>query len=525
MSPRIFDIIVAINNESLIGIKEYGSCSMPWPMLKEDMEYFKNITTKTTTEKQKNAIIVGYNTWLSLPNFYKKNTKRLNIVISRSFETDISNYNEVYVSTFDQALKYASIMDNIDNILVIGGATIYNIALSHPSLRKIYLTHIHHSYPFDIVVEQKIYFPFSHKHLDNFVTNGHLCLNDPIKNIYDTNKNIIYCFKIYDVQNDFDKAYQNTNKIPRIEYCKNLPLTNLSNRSDGEYQYLNMVYTIMKNGLMKQTRNGITKSIFGYQLRFDLSEGYPLATVKRSYPKAIFEELMWIIRGETNVKKLQEKNVHIWDKNSSKEFLSNSGLSYNEGDIGPGYGFQMRYYGAKYIDCLTDYTGKGVDQLQNCIKMINQDPHSRRIIIDLWNCMDVEKMALPCCHVMYNFSIDLYDKPLQNGSKGKLNCHLFQRSWDVLLGWNTTTAALFTYILANHCYLDPGILVHSISDAHLYKTHIDSGVIDELLSRIPRKFPTLKFLKKRDNIEDYVFEDIVLENYYPCPAIIAEMVA
>jgi thymidylate synthase len=233
---------------------------------------------------------------------------------------------------------------------------------------------------------------------------------------------------------------------------------------------------------------------------------------------------MWMLRGQTDTKILEQKNVNIWKKNSTKEYLKQYGLPYAEGDIGPGYGFQMRHYGAEYIDCKTDYTNQGMDQLTECINLLNTNPLSRRIMIDLWNPADVHKQALPPCHCIYNFGVDLYAEPIDS-MRGKLNCHLFQRSWDVLLGWNTTTAALLTYLLAHHCNLDPGIVVHSISNAHLYNEHIESGVVDKLLLRKPRLFPKLNFLRRKENIVDYEFEDLVIDGYYPSPAISANLVA
>ncbi|XWV25252.1 bifunctional dihydrofolate reductase-thymidylate synthase [Tupanvirus deep ocean] len=520
-----FSLIVAINNDALIGIKEYDSYSMPWPMLKEDMDFFRLKTTTTCDMDKINATIIGYNTWHTLPNFYKKNSKRKNIIVSKTAMTDVPTHNEVYVTNFDAALELAQSMINVDNIFVIGGAMIYDIAMKHDMLDKMYITHINHSYPENIVVQQKIFFPLNNENIQELSKHDYLTLVNT-KHTFDINKNISFCFKEYQVQKKFGELYRTHNCIPKMPRSVNCDSVIIPiDCHEGEYQYLDLVRTIMNRGKYKNTRNEVTKSIFGYQLMYDLANGYPLSTVKRSYPKAIFEELMWMVRGQTNVKFLQEKNVTIWNKNSTKEFLQKYGLPYEEGDIGPGYGFQMRHYGAEYTNCQADYTGKGTDQLMECINLINKDPHSRRIIIDLWNARDTSKMALPPCHINYNFGVDLYENPSPSGKRGKLNCHLLQRSWDVLLGWNTTTAALLTYLLAHHCNLDPGLLVHSITDAHLYKTHIDSGAVDKLLQRIPRSFPTLKFLNKKENIEDYEFDDLVIENYYPCPAIIAEMVA
>jgi len=540
----MFSLIVAINNESLIGVYEYGYHTIPWPLIKEDMNFFRTTTTKTTLESNQNAIIVGYNTWNSLPNLYRKNSKRFNIVVARNSESNIPSRNVAFVENFDAALEMAKTRLNIENIYVIGGSAIYHTALQHSQLDKIFLTKLDISYPKENIVDHKCYFPLSTHSIQDAVNLGIITEDtdadadadtdadtdadadtNTVKIKSDLTKNINFSIKQFKVTGNFSEFYAQQPKNSRIVTAATDTQNLIQLYSSQEQQYLELVKEIMTNGVSKQTRNGLTKSIFGYQMKFDLSKGYPISTVKKSYPKCIFEELIWIMRGQTDAKILEKKNVNIWKKNSTKEYLEKYQLPYEEGDIGPGYGFQMRHYGATYVDCSTDYTGQGVDQLDECINLIKNNPDSRRIIIDLWNCADVKKQALPSCHCMYNFGVDFDHDNSNSNSKGKLNCHLIQRSWDVLLGWNTTTAALLTYLLAHHCNLDPGILVHSITDAHLYVSHIESGAIDKLLARNPRQLPKLKFLTTKANITDYEFEDLMIDGYYPCPPIAAEMVA
>ncbi|AGC01848.1 bifunctional dihydrofolate reductase-thymidylate synthase [Acanthamoeba polyphaga moumouvirus] len=520
-----FSIVVAVNNDNLIGTCEYGEYGIPWPYLRQDMNFFRKITTTTKEEYELNGIIIGHNTWKTLSDAYRKNKKRYNIVVTRDPEPEDISINTKFVNSFEEAVTYASNLDNVYKIFAIGGSTIYSAALKHPNLESIYLTHVKKSYP--INVERYIYFPINHDQLKDAI-NLNLMELEYEKDEYDNTKNIHLSFKKYNIlSNKFMDVYLNKynqeNNITDIPSSKN-EINCTFDKSD-EYQYLDLVNKIMNEGIIKNTRNGKTRSIFGYQLKYDLSKGYPIQTVKKSYPKAIFEELMWMIRGSTDVNVLQKAGVHIWDKNSSRDFLDKNGLDYDVGDIGPGYGFQMRYFGATYENCKKDYSGQGIDQLKKCIEAIKNNPTDRRIIINLWNPVDINKMALPPCHILYNFGVDVYDLPTSDGKIGRLNCHLMQRSWDVLLGWNTTTAALLTYLLAHHCNLEPGILVHSITDAHLYQEHIDSGAVKKLLERTPRKLPTLNFTTKRENIEDYTFDDLMLEDYYPCPAIFAEMVA
>jgi dihydrofolate reductase/thymidylate synthase len=508
-----FNIIGAINNQALIGIKEYGVYGIPWPILKGDMEFFLNITTFTQSPTQVNAIIVGYNTWTTLPTSYRKNPKRKNFVVSRSHLTNNSEFSEEYVGSFDEALKCISNIDNVYRTFVIGGSSIYDIALGHQFLDRIFVTHVYHTYPECNIIEQKIFFPLSPEQFAELETRQELKLIGKTIDTCDTNNNIKYCFKEYQITDEFTNLYPKIRRNNLVTAC----IRHLVPNNSEEYQYLDLIRKIIREGVERCTINGTTKSIFGYQMKFDLSLGYPIPTIKRSYPKSIFEELMWMIRGQTDARILMKKGLHIWNKYSNKVFLSKNNLPYEEGDIGPGYGFQMRYYGATYINCRTNYTGQGKDQLAECINMINSDPQSKRIIINLWNSVDIDKMALPPCSMIYHFWVDLYQSPHEK--RGKLNCHLFQRSWDVMIDWNTTTAALLTYLLSHHCNLEPGLLVHSISDAHLYQEHINSGAIDKLLEREPRKYPILRFIRKHDKIEDYEYDDIVLEGYYPCPPI------
>jgi thymidylate synthase len=483
-------IITSVNNDNLIGIKEYNTYSIPCPFIKDLSDNFKRLTT-TVHDDKKNAIIMDKNIASTLSELYFKQPNRINLIIDEDSK----------IKTFVDAMDYCNDSNNIENIFVIGGSNVYNEALQWPSLNKIYLTHIHTTWPNNNECELLYYFPIL---LQNIKSDLKCVYDSGLKT--DTSKNINY--QLY----EFEIVYP-VNYVP----TKLIELYNGKvNESLDEYQYINLIKHIMTNGLVKNTRNGITRSIFGYQLKYDLQKGYPLSTIKKSYPKAIFEELMWIIRGQTNSKILENKGVNIWQKNSTKEFLEKHKLSYAEGDIGPGYGFQMRHFGADYIDCNTDYSDKGTDQLAICIDLIKKSPESRRIIIDLWNCMDINKQALPPCHMIYNFGVDT--------ENGLLNCHLVQRSWDVLLGWNTTTAALLTYLLAHHCGLQPGILVHSITDAHLYDEHIKTGLVEKILERKPRSAPKLKFVTNHNNIESYEYNDTILEDYYPCPSVSFDMV-
>jgi len=278
-----------------------------------------------------------------------------------------------------------------------------------------------------------------------------------------------------------------------------------SKRHD-EYQYLDLVSKIMAEGNDKGDRTGTgTRSLFGAQMRFSLRDGtFPLLTTKKTFYRGIAEELFWFIRGSTNAKELQEKNVRIWDGNSSRQFLDSVGLGHREeGDLGPVYGFQWRHFGAEYVDMHADYSGKGVDQLANVIDAIKNRPEDRRIIMCAWNPADLNKMALPPCHCLVQFYV----------ANGELSCQLYQRSADMGLGvpFNIASYALLTHMIAHVTGLSAGEFVHTLGDAHVYNNHFDA--LKEQLTREPLPFPKLRMKRKVENIEDFSIDDLEVEGY------------
>lgn len=514
----MFDIIVFLDKDGLILVEEYGQYSLAHPRISYYDKWLLDIVSDVPENSYVNALIMDEISWNLMLNNHKKILNSIIIIVN----CDKNICGTISANSFGEALSIAQNIVHINRILVLGSPHVYHEAISNENVNNLYMFKINAQYPESNVITKKLFFPFDINLLSIAIINSTI---KKIKSVnkFDLTKGLEYKMEIYLFTNEACKMYKNTKSFKYIKNIKPDKILPLSKPSE-ENQYFDLIKKIYYSGLIKESRNGFTKSIFGAQMIYHLETGYPISTLKRSWPKTIFEELMWMIRGQTDNNILIKNGVHIWDKNSSKEFLSNRGLPYSEGDIGPGYGFQMRYFGAKYVDCKTDYSGLGTDQLSKCIDMLKNDPESRRIIINLWNASDIDIMALPCCHIMYHFTVDLYPIPL-DGKRGKLNCHLFQRSWDILLGWNTTTAALLVHLLASHCDLTPGTLVHSISDVHIYKKHIAEGVIDKLLQRTCREMPKLTINKKRDRIEDYQFHDLTLENYYPCPLISMEMVS
>ena len=284
-------------------------------------------------------------------------------------------------------------------------------------------------------------------------------------------------------------------------------------------QYLELCKTILDKGITKSDRTGTgTISYFGYQMRFNLEEGFPLLTTKRVYLRAIIHELLWFIKGETNIKYLVDNNVKIWNEWPYENFKKSS--DYNgetleefvekikedeefakkHGDLGPVYGKQWRAFG---ID------EHKVDQLQDVIEMIKSNPNSRRLIVCAWNPMVIDQMALPPCHSLFQFYV----------ADGKLSCQLYQRSADLFLGvpFNIASYALLTMMVAKVCNLELGDFVHTMGDVHIYSNHIDQ--INLQLTRTPRPLPKMIIKSNPTNIEDFKFEDFELVEYNPYPTI------
>ncbi|XP_055845996.1 thymidylate synthase [Episyrphus balteatus] len=295
--------------------------------------------------------------------------------------------------------------------------------------------------------------------------------------------------------------------------------TETSNGGDvsnpDEQQYLDLIQKIINKGVARPDRTGVgTISLFGAQMRFDMRNSFPLLTTKRVFWRAVAEELLWFVHGKTDAKLLQEKNIHIWDGNSTREFLDKSGFTdREEGDLGPVYGFQWRHFGATYRTCHDDYTGEGIDQLNEVINRIRENPTDRRIIMSAWNPCDLPKMALPPCHCLAQFYV----------ANGELSCQLYQRSADMGLGvpFNIASYALLTYMIAHVTGLKPGDFVHTLGDAHVYNNHVEP--LKEQLQRIPRAFPKLVIKRKVEKIEDFTFDDFEIVDYKPYPKISMEM--
>ena len=293
-------------------------------------------------------------------------------------------------------------------------------------------------------------------------------------------------------------------------------------------QYLDLLRRIKEDGVVKSDRTGTgTKSVFGHQMRFDLAEGFPLLTTKKVFLKGVIHELLWFLRGDTNIKYLVDNGVHIWDSDAFRyynelcvkhgvlpvdldTFLSAAGVEspiegYRFGDLNHVYGYQWRSW--------PKANGETIDQIARVIDTLKTNPTSRRMIVSAWNVADVEDMALPPCHTMFQFFV----------AEGKLSCQLYQRSADTFLGvpFNIASYALLTMMIAKECGLEVGDFVHTLGDAHLYLNHLEQA--HEQLGREPRALPRMVLNPDVKSIFDYKYEDFTLEGYDPHPAIKAPL--
>lgn len=471
-----FNCIIAIDEN--FGISKNGS--IPWNV-PDDMKFFKEKTMG-------NIVIMGKNTFQSIPEKYRPLQGRKNYLVSSTLnKLDlIKNNSELFTddimvfNNLERALSSAwfTIEKNMNNeIYVCGGSSIYNEALKHPCLDKLYLTEIKSNYETDNIIDKK------------FLSRPHTK----------------YILKETDEY-----------KISELTFYAN----------EEEQQYINILNTLLTKNT-RDTRNAECLTDFSHRLEFDLTKGFPVLTTKRVFWRGIVEELIFFLRGETDSKILANKKIHIWDLNTTREFLDNRGLShYSEGDMGPMYGWNWRHFGAKYESKDTDYTGKGFDQLKDVIEKLTFDKTSRRILMTALDPSKVSEAVLPPCHsLVLQFFVD----------EDKLSMQMYQRSSDSFLGlpFNITQHALLLSLMAKITGLKPYKLTILLGDTHIYKTHIDA--VKKQVSRCTYRFPQLEISKDislSSSIEDKLFylenltyDDFKLVNYVCGTGIKAEMVA
>jgi dihydrofolate reductase/thymidylate synthase len=389
MTPRSFYIVIAATEEG--GIGHEGK--LPW-YLSDDLKNFKHITTTVSDPNKQNAIIMGNKTFKSfkhgpLPNrFNVVLTKTPLVPEERKGDIQINGYfqalNLMFCNDFNTALtcldhENVENMKSIENVFVIGGAEIFKIAIQSPYCKGIYATEIFKTYTCDTLIPP----------IDTSVYG----LKERGEMKHDEKSNTFYRYL----------EYQRKQSYVTTSHQQDLP-----SAGQVERQYLDIVKDIIDNGVVRGDRTGTgTISKFGISMRFNLRNNeFPLLTTKNVFFRGVAEELLWLIKGSTDSKLLADKKVHIWDDNGSRAYLDKNGLTnHREGDLGPIYGFQWRHFGAQYINCDTDYTGQGIDQLAEIIHTIKTNPNDRRILMSAWNPVDMKRMALPPCHVMSQFYV------------------------------------------------------------------------------------------------------------------------
>ena len=465
-------VVLAATEDGGIG----NNGTLPWS-IPEDMRHFKTLTS-TAAKGKMNAVVMGRKTWDSIPPSFRPLAGRLNVVVSTN-KTAVEASESVVVvdGGLLNALQLLGTAPyaHIDKVFCIGGSSLYQEVFSScaASIQRVVLTRVLSTFETDVKVD-----------------------------------NLASMLRELNVEELQDTVTSSTGVPYRIEtYVQ---------KNDEEKQYLDMIRLILDKGCAKDDRTGVgTISLFGGQMRFSLRNNQmPLLTTKRVFWRGVCEELIWFLRGETYAKLLSDKGVRIWDDNGSREFLDKRGLHHHEvGDLGPVYGFQWRHFGAPYEGHTADYNGKGVDQIKQIVETLRTNPDDRRILLSAWNPCAISSMALPPCHVMAQFYV----------ANGELSCMMYQRSCDMGLGvpFNIASYSLLTILLAKASGLKPGEFIHTLGDAHVYKTHVEA--LNEQLKRTPRPFPFLVFRKERKFLEDIECGDIEIVDYEPLGTIKMEM--
>mmetsp|Transcript_13967 Transcript_13967/g.22118 ORF Transcript_13967/g.22118 Transcript_13967/m.22118 type:complete len:507 (-) Transcript_13967:831-2351(-) len=496
MSGPKLSVVVAIAAKSR-AIGRNGE--LPWK-LKGEMKYFKALTMATNDPDAVNAVVMGRKTYASIPMRFRPLQGRLNVVLSRNEnESEVREElalpeSVILASSFDDALKKVSREGRrVENVFVIGGSSLFQEALRRRECEDVFLTNVHGEFE-----DCDTFFP----EIDE---NEFSCEGCPVLAPQGMQEegNIQYEYFQY-------RRKRCSSPDPTASNSPQRPVasSSLSQRRHEEYQYLDMVAHVLQNGVEKGDRTGTgTISTFGTSMRFSLRNNtMPLLTTKRTFWRGVAEELLWFISGDTNAKSLQEKDIHIWDGNGSREFLDKLGLTEREeGDLGPVYGFQWRHFGADYTTMHDDYTGKGVDQLAQLIHTIKTNPNDRRMILSAWNPAAFHLMALPPCHMFAQFYV----------ANGELSCQMYQRSADMGLGvpFNIASYALLTHLIAKCTGLKAGEFIHIIGDCHVYKDHVEP--LKEQLKREPTPFPTIKINSENTDIDGFKYSDFELVGYKP----------
>lgn len=459
----MWSMIVAHTKDNGIGYKG----ELPWPRLSEDLKRFYRLT-------KGHVVIMGRRTFESLG---KPLPDRINVVMSKTLNQ--KDYPEIKVCLDeDEVIHYIESLGDVQ-VFVCGGREVYK-TFEH-LCRCIYTTVVWTPYKTDVHYKPpQRYYNISSETIEE---NG-----------------VAYQFVDY-----CDESY-------RLEFYNRVLHPNV-----GEMRYLSLLHRIISQGETRENRTGTnTLSVFGGSLTFDLARGFPLLTTKRVFFRGVCEELVWFLSGKCiTADQLQQRGVKIWDGNSTREYLDSVGLThYRQGELGPIYGFQWRHFGAEYKGPDHDYTGEGFDQIQSVIDTIRKEPSSRRILFHGWNPTQLSQMALPPCHLLYMFYLDV--------SLSRLNCQMVMRSTDAFLGlpFNIASTALLVHIICALTGKRPGNIIISFNDLHLYQNHLEQARIQ--INRRPYKFPEIE-MKQLSSLDELTPEHITLVNYQSHDPIRADM--
>jgi len=559
-----YHTIVCVDKKYGIAKTELNKSFIPWyykdeylDVKKQDLLFFKKMTVGHTIIMGKNT----YNEIGALPG-------RENIIISSSLlseNSSVENNQIIENNKIIQSIKFFKTpLDAIrylnnrkyEHIFIIGGEKIYNWFISKKFVSLEFITTINNDFGCDLFYNNKhelknnqrtLYKKYSLKEFknisgenncinnDNNFTNDNNCINND-NNFINNDNNCINndnfinndncinndnfinndncidndnCInkiinKLDNILYELDDLDENNNNNKIDEKCRVKVYKNINDEENDVLNTFNFV--LMSNE--KPDRTGIgTLSSFGHTLYFSLNNNtFPLITTRNIWLKGLFEEFMLYLRGQTNSKILEAKGVNVWKGNTTRDFLDKRGLQHlPEGDMGSSYGFLFRHFGAKYIDCNTDYKGQGFDQLEWLINEIKTNPDSRRLIINLWDPSQINNMALPPCLYQYQFYVN----------NNTISCMATQRSSDIMtaLGWNIAQISLFTILLGSICNLKPKYIIWNGADVHIYNNLIDQA--KKQIKRSPYLFPKLYIKNIKKNITDYEFDDLELINYTP----------
>jgi dihydrofolate reductase / thymidylate synthase len=479
MRPK-FTIVFATDMGGLFGL----SGALPWKN-SDDLKHFNRVTSDSF---QTPILLMGRNTFQSLP---KKLEGRQHVVLSSS--TTVEGADAV-VSSIDEVLTNEAFQDKM--VFAIGGKHL---------IEDLWFKHRAHI--------DSIYYTKIHQNTSVSPTDSDAA--------------------VYISESMLEGIMAHVTAEKRVN---DATFYKIVLHPHEEYQYLNLLDNCLKHGSVRKTRNATTHSSFNSTIQFDLKRGFPLLTTKKVFMRGIFEELMFFMKGQTDSKLLEDKGVNIWKPNTTKEFISSCGLSYEEGDMGPMYGWNWKHFGATYVDKSTDYIGKGYDQIAYVLDLLKHDPFSRRILMTTYDPSNARKGVLYPCH---SIVIQFYVKEVDD--KYFVSMTMYQRSVDLACGlpFNIASNALLLHLIcevlnaqgssddgtavaAAHKYV-PDILYIVLGDIHIYEQHVMN--VKEQLTRTPHPFPTLHFKHMHSSIESYVFEDIEIVEYVCHPPIKYTMVA